>query len=30
MSTLSDDNAIRLTNNRGTDEFPDWQRKKVR
>jgi Ca2+-binding RTX toxin-like protein len=26
MSTLSDDNAVRLTNNRGIDEFPDWQR----
>ena len=25
MSTLSDDNAVRLTNNRGIDEFPDWQ-----
>ena len=25
MSTLSDDNAVRLTNNRGVDEFPDWQ-----
>ena len=25
MSTLSDDNAIRLTNNRGIDEYPDWQ-----
>lgn len=25
MSTLSDDNAVRLTNNRGIDESPDWQ-----
>jgi Ca2+-binding RTX toxin-like protein len=25
MSTLSDDNAVRLTNNRGKYEFPDWQ-----
>jgi hypothetical protein len=25
MSTLSDDNAVRLTNNRGIDEYPDWQ-----
>jgi len=30
MSTLSDDNAVRLTNNRGIDEYPDWQRKRVR
>ena len=30
MSTLSDDNAVRLTNNRGDDEYPDWQRKIVR
>ena len=25
MSTISDDNAVRLTNNRGIDEYPDWQ-----
>jgi Ca2+-binding RTX toxin-like protein len=25
MNTLSDDNAVRLTNNRGIDEYPDWQ-----
>ena len=25
MSTLSDDNAFRMTNNRGTDEYPEWQ-----
>lgn len=25
MGTLSDDNAVRLTNNRGIDEYPDWQ-----
>jgi hypothetical protein len=25
MSTLSDDNAVRLTNNRGIDEYPYWQ-----
>lgn len=25
MSTLSDDNAVRLTNSRGIDEYPDWQ-----
>jgi Tol biopolymer transport system component len=30
MSTLSDDNAVRLTNNRGIDEYPDWQRRIVR
>jgi Tol biopolymer transport system component len=30
MSTLSDDNAVRLTNNRGADEYPDWQRRQRR
>ena len=30
MSTLSDDNAVRLTNNRGIDEYPDWQRRPKR
>ena len=30
MSTLSDDNAVRLTNNRAIDEFPDWQRRIVK
>jgi len=25
MNTVSDDNAVRLNNNRGIDEYPDWQ-----